>query len=344
MKRGVVWATAGLVVLNLLMLVVFLFRSGPARERASRSAPAVSTTQMFAVTGVVRELKPDGSNLIIAHEPIPGFMDAMTMPFRTRDPREIASVKAGDRLTFRLLVTEEESWIDQVERVDSPAEGTVPAPGPEPIDIVRGVEPGEAGSLPGGPGASDQVRRVRDVEPLNVGDPVPDYVFTNQFGKRVRLSDFRGHALGLTFIFTRCPLPDFCPRMLNHFSAAAKRLSEEPRGATNWHLLTVTIDPQFDTPAVLKTHAERQAYDPRRWSFLTGAMIDIDALTEQLGLVFRRQTPTAFVDHNLRTVVINVRGELQKVFIGNLWKPEELITEMRTAAAVGDPVSPPAEP
>jgi protein SCO1/2 len=152
----------------------------------------------------------------------------------------------------------------------------------------------------------------------------------------VRLADFRGQAVGLTFIFTRCPLPDFCPRMLKNFSTAGKALANA--GApTNWHFLTLTIDPQFDTPAVLKTHAERQRYDPAHWSFLTGAMIEIDALTEQVGLDIRRQSPTALPEHNLRTVVIDAEGRLRKVFVGNLWTSEELVDEMQKAARPDDP-------
>lgn len=312
MKRGVLYATGLLVLLNVVFLVIYLVRPPGTRPTATpSSAPAPSQPGVYAVTGVVRELRPDGSNVVIRHEEIPGFMMAMTMPFTARDPRQVAGLQPGDKVTFRLLVTDDESWIDTVERIE--AATVAPA-----FDY-------------------QQSRIVRDVEPLELGDVMPDYAFTNQFGQAARLSDLRGNAVALTFIFTRCPLPDFCPRMLKNFSAVAETMLARSGGPTNWHLVTLTIDPAFDTPPILRTYAERNQCDFRRWSFLTGAMLDIDAITEQLGLVFRRQTPTSLPDHNLRTVVVDPQGKLRKILIGNTWKPEEVVDALVEAAALTQP-------
>lgn len=314
MKRGLLIVTAAVVLLNVALLMVFLFRapSGGGGDAGAARAPeaqaATSQRGVYAVTGVVEELRLGDSNVVVRHEAIPGFMMAMKMPFTARDTREIANLKQGDRITFRLLVTDDESWIDSVVR-----QGVVEAP---------------PASFP-----YEQSRIVRDVEPLEVGDAMPDYVFTNQFGQPTRLPDFRGKAVALTFIFTRCPLPDFCPRMLKNFSAVHEALAARSGSATNWHLVTLTIDPVFDTPEVLRRHAETYNYDARRWTFLTGALIDVDALTEQLGVVFRRQTPDALPDHNLRTAVIDPEGRLRKVIIGNTWKPEEVIEDMLAVMA-----------
>lgn len=326
MKSGVRWATALLVALNVAFFVVYLLRS-PGRYEGHGAAGGVGSgtgtgtvltgggatpAGVYAVTGVVREVRDGGSNVMIRHETIPGYMMAMTMPFTVRDPREVASVKSGDKVTFRLLVTDDESWIDSVKRVgidDAPPTFTY-----------------------------EQSRVVRDVEPLEIGQLMPDYPFTNEFGAPVKLSDYRGRVVGLTFIFTRCPLPDFCPRMLKNFSAAAEKLAAAGSGPTNWHLLTMTIDPLFDTPAVLRTHAQREDYDPKRWTFLTGALIDIDAITEQVGLVFRRQAPNALPDHNLRTLLIDAEGRLRKIVVGNTWKPEEFVADM-TALMKGEPLA-----
>lgn len=305
------------MLLNLGFFAAYLIRaprtgsgSGATGTGQVAIATAASPGQpgFYAVTGVVKEVRSGGTNLLIRHEAIPGYMMAMTMPFTARDPRETATVRAGDQITFRLLVTDDESWIDSVRKV-----------GGEPVPQAFPYE---------------QSRVVRDVEPLALGQVVPDYPFTNQFGAAVKLSDFRGKAVGLTFIFTRCPLPDFCPRMLKNFAAVAQSLeSRTGAGAvTNYHLLTLTIDPAFDTVPVLKAHAETYQYRPAHWSFLTGAMIDIDALTEQVGLVFRRQTPTALPDHNLRTILIDPAGRLRKIVIGNTWKPEEFVADLAAAA------------
>lgn len=319
MKRGIVWATGFLVIVNLALLVAYLTRQRPAPASAS-AAMATSVVSggsatagqpgVYFVTGVVKELKANGSNLVIRHEAIPGFMPAMTMPFTARDSREIASVHAGEKVRFRLLVTDDESWIDSVERLGVTNEPALPF-------------------------QYETARIVRDVEPLKIGDPMPDYPFTNELGAPVRLSDFRGQAIGLTFIFTRCPLPEFCPRMLKNFSIVHRALQEQAQrgGPTNWHLVAMSFDPLFDTPPVLKNYAQRYAYDPARWTFLTGAMIDIDAITEQVGMVFRRQTPTALPDHNVRTAVISPAGRLLRLTVGNTWKPEDLVRDLSDAAA-----------
>ncbi len=312
MKRQIILLTLVVVGLNLLLAAFFLL-GGRTSTVSSVRPPAAGATQTFSVTGLVRELLPDGTNLRILHGPVHDatgglYMGAMTMTLRTRDPREIASVRAGDAIRFRLLVTEDESWIDEVERTGAAAEA--PA-------FDHGT-----------------TRIVRDVEPLDLGQVVPEYVFTNQLGATVRLSDFRGRVVAFTFIFTRCPLPDFCPRMTKNFAAAAQVLGGYTT-FTNWHLLALTIDPRFDTPAVLHDYARRQNADPARWSFLTAAQIEIDALGEQVGLLFRRQAPDAFPDHNLRTFVLDPQGRLTKIFVGNSWTPDDLVEAMRRAAAGG---------
>lgn len=308
MKRGVLYGTALLVLVNVALLVFFLVRPGPRPPRVDESGEIAGDVQagVYSVTGVVKELRADGSNIVVTHEMIPGFMPAMTMPFAARDSREIATLRPGEKIAFRLLVTADESWIDSVQRLDQ-------APSAPSFDLA-------------------QSRIVRDVEPLVLGQVVPDYVFTNELGQATKLSDFRGGAVALTFIFTRCPLPEFCPRMLKNFSSTMAALRVRDQAPTNWHLITVTIDPAFDTPAVLRNYAERHQYDPQRWNFLTGALIDIDALAEQVGLVFRRQTPNALPDHNLRTLVIDRQGRLAKTIVGNTWRPDELVEGLVEAA------------
>jgi protein SCO1/2 len=308
-KRGVIWATGALVLVNVAMVVVFLVRPPGARKVEDRPATSAQSgggqPGTYAVTGVVKELRADGSNLVIRHEIVPGLMPAMTMPFTARDPREVAGLKPGDSITFRLLMTADESWIDQVTKVGA-AE----------------AEPAFDYS---------QSRIVRDVEPLKIGDLAPDYVFTNQLGQPVKLSDWRGQTVALTFMFTRCPLPEFCPRMSKNFAAVGSMLEQNPAGLTNWHLASLTIDPLFDTPAVLKAYSGGVNHVTGRWSFLTGALLDIDAIAEQLGILYRRQTPTALPDHNLRTAVFDPKGRLTQLIIGNTWKPEDLVEAMRDA-------------
>jgi protein SCO1/2 len=275
------------------------------RAAAPIAQATSSNLQTFMVKGVVRELRPADRTVVIQHEDIPGYMKAMTMPFEVRDTNELAGLAAGDQVEFRMLVTEKEGWIDRLIRV-----GREAAPPPQT-----------------GP------RQVRFVEPLNLGDPVPDCDLTNQFGQRIRLSDYRGSVLGMTFIFTRCPFPNFCPQLSANFSETAQALARPDSGMTNWHLLSVSFDPEFDTPEVLHRYAVGQRYDSNRWTFATGAMKEIDALTEQFGLLFGRDGET--ISHNARTVVIDPAGRLSLVITGNVWAVQELVEGMRAAQAEG---------
>ena len=267
-----------------------------------------TSTQIFSVKGVVRELKPDGRTIVIKHEEIPNYMAAMTMPFEARNTNELAGLKPGDEVSFRLLVTDKDGWIDQITKT-----GATNVDEPPPRETFR---------------------RVRFVDPLNIGDAMPDYPFTNELGQAIHLGQFKGQALGLTFIYTRCPLPNFCPRMSINFSDACKKLLAMPNGPKNWHLLSISFDPEFDAPATLKNYAKRYERDTSHWNFATGALIDIDAITEQFGLMFPREG--AIFNHNLRTVVVDAQGRVQKVFTGNEWKVEDFVEEMVKAAGVKD--------
>jgi protein SCO1/2 len=270
-------------------------------EGAARPVPQQHTNQqIFQVKGIVIDVKPREKSVTIKHEEVPDYMPAMTMPFDVKDTNELAGLEAGDPVSFRLMVTDTEGWIDHIQKT-GPKTNTPPTTGP--------------------------LRRVRDVEPLVEGDLLPEYQFTNQFGKIFSTKDFKGQALAIEFLFTRCPLPNFCPLLANNFGAAQRELLAMPNAPTNWHLLTISFDPEFDTPAVLKSYADSHGCDPKHWTFATGAQIDITAIGEQFGLLVARDENGSF-SHNLRAVVIDSAGRVRKVFIGNEWKPYELVTEM----------------
>ncbi len=268
---------------------------------------AVSTNvTTYHVKGVIREVFPEKKKVRITHEDIPGYMEAMTMMLDVRDARDLASFQPGDSVSFRMLVTEDDGWIDQLKKIDGP----------------RTPLPAEPSSL----------RRVREVDPLAVGDKLPDYTFTNTAGRVIRLSDYKGRALGLTFIFTRCPFPTFCPRLSSNFAEAQSRLKALPEGVTNWNLLSITIDPEFDTPERLKGYAERYKADPQHWDHVTGALIDITAIGEQFGLQFWRANPNEPINHNVRTVVVDAAGRVQWVTNENEWKADTFVEQMVRAA------------
>lgn len=277
--------------------------------------------KVFQVKGVVKELKPNGKTAVIAHETIPDYMDAMTMDFDVKDPRELAGLKPGDAVSFRMVVTKNDGWIENVRKL-APA---APTNASQRITI-NSTNGTNAGPL--------SFRRSPMVEPLNIGDAIPDYKFTNQFGAPISLAQLKGQALALTFIFTRCPFPTFCPRMSQNFEKAQKQLKSLPNAPKNWTLLSISFDPEYDTPPRLKKYAEPYNIDTNHWQFVTSDLWTIDGITEQFGLTFYRDTPTALPQHNLRTVVIDTRGRVQKVFVGNEWTADEFAGEMVKAAAV----------
>ncbi|HEX4265401.1 MAG TPA: SCO family protein [Verrucomicrobiae bacterium] len=274
----------------------------------SAIAAGAQTNQEFhAARGVVIEVAPAEKTITIKHEEIPGYMHGMTMPFDVKDTNELAGLAPGDPVSFRIVISGNEGWIDQLHRI---------------------------GARTNLPPVTAPVRTVRPVEPLNEGDLLPDYHFTNQLGQAVSTSQFRGRAVAITFLFTRCPFPNFCPLMANNFSETQKKLLVMPNAPANWHLLTITFDPEFDTPEVLKQYAEAHGDDdPARWTFATGALPEIAAIGGQFGLAFWKEQ-TGIISHNLRTVIIDPSGRVQKIFTGNDWQPDDLVAEIVKAAKV----------
>jgi protein SCO1 len=311
------------LVLGAVLAGLFFFRdttvvtthpSTPAPVAVVSGSPAPATNlQTFFVRGVVKELKPDGRTVVIDHEEIPNYMAKMVMPFKVKDTNQLAGLGTNDQVHFRFTVAEFESWIDQVTKT-----GTAAAPVADPN--------------------RKNFRLVREVEVLKEGDALPDYTFTDQRGQPFRTADFKGRALALTFIFTRCPVPDFCPRMSLRFAQADKQLRALADGPANYHLLSLSFDVDHDTPPVLQNYANivkaQHGADLGRWTFATGKLIDIDDITERFGLVFPRDAEKPVFNHNLRTVVIDAAGKVQKIFIGNDWKADDLVAELVKGAKV----------
>jgi protein SCO1/2 len=286
-----------------LILGMLLCAAAPAALAADNKTLSSTATnqQVFQVTGLVVEIKPEEKSVRIKHDAIPGYMQAMTMSFDVLNTNELAGLEPGHPVSFRMTVTENYGWIDQI-RITGP----------------RRNDPPTTGSF----------RLVRDVEPLEVGDALPPYAFTNQLGQAFSTAQFTGKVWAINFLFTRCPFPTFCPQTARYFAETQRKLAELP--STNWHLLTISFDPEFDTPPVLEKYAQFYGYDSNRWTFATGALIDITAIADQLGLKFWREEKGGF-DHNLRTVVVGPTGKVQQIFVGNEWTPADLVTEMTRA-------------
>jgi protein SCO1/2 len=281
-------------------------KSEPPVVSPATNAAATTNLQIYQVKGVIKEVLAEKKKVKIAHEEIPNYMEAMTMMLDVKEAKELDGLQAGDSVSFRMLVTDDDGWIDQIKKLEGPR---TPLP-PEPATF----------------------RRVPEVEPLAVGDKLTDYTFTNALGRVMRLSDFQGRALAFTFIFTRCPFPTFCPRLSSNFSDAVAQLKALPDGLTNWHFLSITIDPEFDTPERLKAYAERYKADPNHWDHVTGTLTDITAIGEQFGLQFWRANPNEPINHNVRTVVVDATGRVQWITPETDWKSDTMVEQMVRAA------------
>lgn len=160
---------------------------------------------------------------------------------------------------------------------------------------------------------------------LGTGDAVPDCAFISQDGEAFQLSRFKGRAVAVTFIFTRCPLPDYCPRLSARFAEAQRLLMAEK----GWHLLSLSFDPAHDTPEQLRAYARGQGADSACWTFATAQPGVVRAFGALFGLTAEEKA--GLLDHNLRTVVIDAGGHVQHIFEGNAWTAEELVWEMKKA-------------
>jgi protein SCO1 len=305
------WGNGGWLILSCAALLTACSKQqtetpAPAPVAATSSnVTAESDRKIFQVRGVIQELKGWENEVVIRHEEIPNYMPAMTMSFEVKNPAELNGLATNDQVSFNMIVTDADGWIENIRKI--------------------GVDTNTAAKK-----ERPALRVVREVEPLEVGDKMPDYSFTNSLGQKMSLKDFSGQAYAFTFIFTRCPFPTFCPRMNMNFAAAYEQLSQMPNGRTNWHLISISFDPDFDTPARLAQYSESYKPDPKKWSWVTGAMIDIDAIAEQVGLIFSYENNT--FNHNLRTVVVDKNGIIRQNFRGNEWKPEDLVKEIVAGA------------
>ena len=280
--------------LRLFLCAAFIF---PACTR--------SDERRFTLNGQIETLDPPVKNLVVKHDEIKGFMPAMTMPYEVRDAKVLDGLAAGDLITATLVVETNGAYLTNIKKTGSAPLEKKP---PEPPN----------------PSASS------GFELLKPGEPVPDNVFVDQDGKKRPFASFKGTPVVLTFIYTTCPLPTFCPLMDRHFAALQKPLKADPALASV-HLVTVSFDPATDTPPVLKAHAKKLEADLSRWTFLTGDRDEVDHFAARFGVsVGRAMNDARDITHNLRTAIIDSEGKLVKVYTGNEWTPDQILSDLKS--------------
>jgi protein SCO1/2 len=268
---------------------------------ASGSAGCGPRAQEYPVQGQIIGVSADHRQLTIDHKDIPNFMPAMTMAYFVKDPHDVDGVAAGDLATATLVVDGSDVYLKNIRKTGHAA-------------LPAGAHP------------------VKAMDVMNPGDTVPDDGLVDETGAPRKLSDWRGKALAVTFIYTRCPLPDFCPLMDRQFAAAQRVVSSDPVLKGRVHLVSITFDPSHDTPAVLRAHAKGLKADPRVWTFLTGAPDAIDHVAERFGVSAIRDTdPAQLITHNLRTEVVDPNGRVTTIYSGNEWTVAQLIDALKHA-------------
>ncbi|HEU4931263.1 MAG TPA: SCO family protein [Pyrinomonadaceae bacterium] len=248
--------------------------------------------------GKVLAVEPDKHSVTVSHEDIKGYMPAMTMPFAVRNESDLQILAKDDEITATLVVDGSHSWLE---------------------DLIITRQSASTSAMPG-------------VTIAKEGDEVPNFTLRNQDNREIRIQNYRGRTLLLTFIYTRCPVPDYCTLMSNNFAQIDRALSQDAGLYAKTHLLSVSIDPSYDTPQVLRSygaaHTERYQNETfAHWEFAGGTTEQVKKIAEYFGLTYFPEKDQ--IIHGLRTVIVNPDGKVAKIYTGNDWKPEEVVEEIR---------------
>ncbi len=260
------------------------------------AAVSLAAAKRYPVTGIVLKVDQQRRTVEISHGSIAGYMEAMAMPFSVLDTRELAGLEAGAYVDFTLVVEKNRSYVEHIR--------------------INRDESSEREPL--------LARRLKLLEAphptVKPGDAVPDFTLIDQSGQRVTLSRLAGKVVAVTFIYTSCPLPDYCFRLANNFGQLNKRFTD--RMGRDLVLLSISFDPVHDQPKVLAQYASTWKADPESWHFLTGPLDEVKAVSRRFGLNF--WPDEVYVTHSLHTLVIDRQGRLAADFEGNQFTARQL--------------------
>lgn len=275
----------------ILLLVAPLVVSG---AMACRQNPPA---RQYTLAGQIVAIDRATNHVTVQHGDIKGFMPGMTMPFAVKDPSLLEGRVPGDLITATLLVQNTEAWISGLTKT-----GSAPLP----------------------------VASARPVPGLAPGDRVPDQTFVDQHDAPLTMGWVDGHGAVLTFIYTRCPLPDFCPAIDRRFVQLQDAIKGASGSLAGVRLLSITIDPSFDRPAVLEAHSRKLGADPAVWRFGTAPQAEMAIFSRQFGLDVRQTgTAPADIEHNLRTVILDRDRRMVEVLTGTGWTAADVVERLR---------------
>ena len=288
--------------LRLFLLSIFLFTA--CQKAGTQSQNASTEAKHYPFKGRVVSVDKANKKATVAHDEIPGFMDAMTMAFPVKDDWVWEDLSKDAEIKADLVVDKEGFWLEQIGISALPNPNQTPLPARE--DVAQ------------------------------IGNQVPDFTLTNQDGKRIAIKDFRGKATAITFTYSRCPLPNYCILMSKNFSDLANQLNDNADLKDKIRLLSISFDPATDTPAKLKEYGrgylgKTSKTDFTVWQLATGTDKEVKSIADFFGLRYEvDQNDKTQFNHSLRTVVVAPDGKVRKVFAGNEWTIGELLKELQS--------------
>ena len=277
-----------------LMLAMLFTACGP-------SKPA-STAQRYRLTGKVVTIDRPNSSMVVNADAIPGFMPAMAMPYKVKTASELDPLSPGDSITADVVVQDNDYWLEGV-RVTQHASAAPPNP---------------ASSL----------------HFPSSGEEVPNFELTNQSGRHIFLNQYRGKALLVTFIYTRCPFPDYCPRVSGQFAEVNRQLEADATLSGKTHLLSISFDPAHDTPKVLQAYGFTWAGSKQpaffdHWEFAVPPAAELPELANFFGLTYTQDG--GLITHSLSTAVIGPDGKIFSWYHGSDWQASDLVRQAAAA-------------
>ncbi|MGO9437441.1 MAG: SCO family protein [Terracidiphilus sp.] len=288
---------------SLLLFALAGCHAGQQNSLATEASPAF---KVYKLRGKVISTNAATGEVTLDHEAIPGFMDAMTMPYKLKDASIVSELHPGDVLTADLLVSQGADGDVVLDHIVVVAQGK---PDYKPAVIYHVPAPGDA---------------------------VPDFALRNQDGRAIHLDQFRGKALLITFIYTRCPLPNFCPRVTHNFATIEMQLAADPALYARTHLICVSFDPEHDTPERLRAYgAEYMGSDAKtafaHWDFAVPQKPVLFEMAKYFDLGMTAG-PDDTITHTLSTTLIGSDGKVVRFYPGNEWTPEEVLADVKKDA------------
>jgi len=275
-------------------------------ESAQQQQPTPVERRVYHVRGMVRSVDGAGKSITVEHEDIRGFMPSMTMPFEAKDSREIAHITPGTAIEFQLILVDTDSWIEGVKPINAASLHL-----PQPDKPVEGTS--------------------KNAPRLQEGDRIPAFHLVDHANQAITNASLEGKTTILTFIFTRCPLPNFCPAMSRDFASLQEKIAANPMLAGHVQLLSISFDPE-DNPQLMAQYATAFTHDTGNWHFLSGTKAETEKLTHAFSVYVRAENGT--ISHGLCTALVGPNGTIEKIWRGNDWDVNEVLA---SAASIQQP-------